>query len=109
VNTVLDYISVLLKGNPSRAPVSENDIGILTPYTRQVHKLRVGLKKNGWENIEVGSAEAFQGREKRVIIISTVRSDRLGFVRDEKVCFFQNSSTILTYSVLLSTSLLSFK
>lgn len=47
------------------------------------------------ENIEVGTTETFQGREKRVIIISTVRSNRnlldydkkynLGFLVSEKV------------------------
>lgn len=47
------------------------------------------------DTIEVGSTEAFQGKEKRVIIISTVRSradlllhDRkynIGFVNNEKV------------------------
>jgi helicase MOV-10 len=83
-NIVLDYISVLLKGKASRVPVPENDIGVLTPYAHQVQKLQAGLKKKGWRNIEVGSAEAFQGREKRVIIISTVRTDRLGFVKDAK-------------------------
>jgi helicase MOV-10 len=84
VRTVLNYVSILLRGEPSRAPVAESDIGILTPYTRQVQKLKTALKKNGWGHVEVGSAEAFQGREKRVIIISTVRSEQLGFVRDAK-------------------------
>lgn len=48
--------------------------------------------------IEVGTVEVFQGREKRIIIISTVRSKpsllkldkqyNLGFVRNEKVNIF---------------------
>jgi superfamily I DNA and/or RNA helicase len=93
VKTVLNYVSILLRGEPSRAPVAEKDIGILTPYIQQVQKLKAGLKKEGWGGVEVGSVETFQGREKRVIIMSTVRSDQLGFVGDAKVWFFQKSST----------------
>lgn len=91
------YVEDLLKGGPSREPVQQKDIGILAPYIRQVYKLKAKLKHKTWENIEVGTAETFQGREKRVIIVSTVRSNRnlleldsklkLGFVADAKVCF----------------------
>lgn len=48
--------------------------------------------------IEVGTTEVFQGREKRIIIISTVRSKpsllkqdkqyQLGFVKNKKVNIF---------------------
>jgi helicase MOV-10 len=93
MKTVLNYVSILLRGKPSHAPVAEKDIGIVTPYTGQVQKLRTGLKKKCWGGVEVGSVEAFQGREKRVVIMSTVRSDRLGFVGDAKVYFFQNICT----------------
>jgi superfamily I DNA and/or RNA helicase len=47
----------------------------------------------GWGGVEVGSIEAFQGCEKRVVIMSTIQSEQSGFVGDAKVCFFQNSST----------------
>lgn len=49
----------------------------------------------GFENIEVGTTESFQGREKRIIIISTVRAQdsllkhdkkyNLGFVKHDQV------------------------
>lgn len=48
-------------------------------------------RRFNWEKIEVGSTETFQGREKRVIIVSTVRSRPdvigrypIGFVKDPK-------------------------
>lgn len=91
---VLCYVSILLKGGPSREPVDQKDIGIIAPYIRQVYKLKAKLKDKGWEDIEVGSTENYQGREKRVILISTVRSKRnflavdskfqLGFVANAK-------------------------
>jgi helicase MOV-10 len=94
---VVCYIKNLLKGGPSREPVQQKDIGIIAPYIRQVYKLKAKLKQKAWENIEVGTTETFQGREKRVIIVSTVRSNRdlldldskfkLGFVANAKVCF----------------------
>ena len=90
------YVSILLRGGPSREPVDQRDIGIIAPYIRQVYKLKAKLKDKGWEDIEVGTTETYQGREKRVILISTVRSKRdflavdskfqLGFVANAKVC-----------------------
>lgn len=94
LETVVRYVEDLLKGGPSREPVQQKDIGILAPYIRQVYKLKAKLKHKTWENIEVGTTETFQGREKRVIIVSTVRSNRnlldldskfkLGFVANAK-------------------------
>lgn len=38
------------------------------------------------EDVTVGTAEIFQGKEKPIMIISTVRSDgKLGFVAEERV------------------------
>lgn len=52
-----------------------DDIGVISPYASQVKKLRVGLDAVN-SGIKVGSVEEFQGQEKRIIIISTVRSNK---------------------------------
>ncbi|XP_043944719.1 RNA helicase Mov10l1-like isoform X1 [Protopterus annectens] len=55
-------------------PVSVADIGVITPYRKQVEKIRILLRSVDLPEIKVGSVEEFQGREYLAIIISTVRS-----------------------------------
>ncbi|XP_018580188.1 putative helicase mov-10-B.1 [Anoplophora glabripennis] len=93
---VLKYVQTLtqLGFDSEEHKVLPEHIGVVTPYIRQVYNIREQLRKNNFAGIEVGTTETFQGREKRIIIISTVRAkdnllayDRkynLGFVKNEK-------------------------
>ena len=90
---VLHYVRLL-----AESKVPHRDIGIVTPYAKQVEKLTTLLRKNGIKvggnELMIGSAEKFQGQERRVIIVSTVRSSEnflefdalhnLGFVSNPK-------------------------
>ncbi|XP_030280361.1 putative helicase mov-10-B.1 [Sparus aurata] len=79
--------------------IGPKEIGIITPYSKQVEKIQNAiqmdkdLKEENLENIMVGSVEQFQGKEFNVVILSTVRSFpkltshkqcTLGFIDNEK-------------------------
>jgi len=75
--------------------VKPRDIGVITPYRRQVVKLRERLGAAGWrDEVMVGTTEEFQGQERMVILLSTVRSsheflamdavNKLGFLANPK-------------------------
>ena len=74
-------------------------IGIVTPYAAQVRLLRRMIRQRGIPNgidqvtgkagVEVSSVDGYQGREKDLMIVSTVRSNdqgNLGFVSDPRRC-----------------------
>jgi superfamily I DNA and/or RNA helicase len=67
-----------------------SNIGVITPYDAQKRLIKQLMSKNGFnehdrECIEIQSVDGFQGREKKVILISFVRCNEdgeLGFVDD---------------------------
>lgn len=66
--------------------LSEDDIGVVSPYRKQCDKMTTRLCQNQFDKITVGTAETFQGQERLVMIMSTVRSDhKLGFVSETRV------------------------
>ncbi|KAF9457917.1 P-loop containing nucleoside triphosphate hydrolase protein [Collybia nuda] len=73
VSQVKAYVEKLRAERQFR--VTDHDIGIITPYHAQCLKIRAVLKAVA-DEIKVGSVEEFQGQERRVIIISTVRSSK---------------------------------
>ncbi|KAM8830509.1 putative helicase mov-10-B.1 isoform 1-T1 [Synchiropus picturatus] len=100
---VVDYVKKLLETQRKKglASISPRDIGIIAPYRKQVQKIRKALQKiqkdlklKDMNQLKVGSVEEFQGQERRVILVSTVRSSpdyaeidkkfHLGFVKNEK-------------------------
>lgn len=72
VNAVMEFVVVLLKCN--KYQLSQSDIGVVSPYKHQCDIIRKQCEKIGCKDIRIGSAEAFQGQERKVIIISSVRS-----------------------------------
>ncbi|KAF4522570.1 hypothetical protein B566_EDAN012861 [Ephemera danica] len=69
-----------------RKGVPHNQIGVISPYNKQVQKMRTLLCKMGLDIPKVGSVEEFQGQERMAIIFSAVRSaencgeEALGFL-----------------------------
>ncbi len=90
--------------------VAQSDVAVITPYNAQVQLVR-SLIGERFPNVEVGSVDGFQGREKEAVVISLVRSNKkgqVGFLSDFRrmnvaitrarrhCCIFGNSLTIVS-------------
>ncbi|KAI8424932.1 hypothetical protein MSG28_006844 [Choristoneura fumiferana] len=80
VEIVKSYAEALV--NQHKVP--QKEIGVITPYIMQVDRIMYSLDKVRLAKIDVGTVEAFQGREKRVIILSCVRANCDLFGHDAK-------------------------
>lgn len=75
-----------------KAGVSSEEIAIISPYSAQVKLLTSMIQGEKGDpgplsSLEIDSVDAFQGREKEVVIVSLVRSNRegqLGFLTDTR-------------------------
>lgn len=98
---VLDILDRALKSS-----LSEDDIAVIAAYKDQVDLIN---QHNKFERVEIDTVDAFQGREKEMIVFSAVRSNQeknIGFLRDlrrlnvaltrakRKMIFIGDSSTI---------------
>ncbi|XP_063695847.1 putative helicase MOV-10 [Culicoides brevitarsis] len=86
VSQVIFYVREIIKNGINGEGIPVGEIGVISPYRRQCQELRSNFKRYGWKDIEVGSVEQFQGQEKKVIILSTVRSftKSIGFLDNPK-------------------------
>lgn len=73
--------------------VKPHQIGVITPYEGQrayvvqYMQFNGGMSQKLYEQLEVASVDAFQGREKDFIILSCVRSNEhqgIGFLNDAR-------------------------
>ncbi|KAM0747776.1 P-loop containing nucleoside triphosphate hydrolase protein [Meredithblackwellia eburnea MCA 4105] len=103
IDIVVNIVGDLLMRNPN---LSASEIGIISPYAAQTSLLRdefvnpyfrsaemrlgsvIGPQRASQVNqVEVNTVDGFQGREKGVIILSTVRSNKsgqIGFLTDRR-------------------------
>ncbi|KAM9859316.1 putative helicase mov-10-B.2 [Aulostomus maculatus] len=103
IEVLVDYLIKLMEtqGKKGLPKLSAKDVGIITPYRKQVEKIRKALKSvsalRGWADLtelKVGTVEEFQGQERNIIMVSTVRSSvnyvkmdkdfNIGFLSNEK-------------------------
>lgn len=83
---VIKWIRKLSKTEWKGNKISTSDIGVVSPYKKQCALIRNELSNNGFKDVTVGTAEVYQGKEKQIIIISTVRTGKpLGFITNEQV------------------------
>uniref|UniRef100_A0A8C4I7I6 RNA helicase n=1 Tax=Dicentrarchus labrax TaxID=13489 RepID=A0A8C4I7I6_DICLA len=78
IEVLVDYLTKLMEtqGKKGLPKLSAKDIGIIAPYRKQVTILFAIILYFGWfvSFNQVGSVEEFQGQERKIIMISTVRS-----------------------------------
>ncbi|XP_046486556.1 putative helicase MOV-10 [Neodiprion pinetum] len=92
INVIMVYLENLIGTKLGNRKLEQKDIGIITPYKLQRNKIHQELEKRNWDEISVGTVEIFQGQERDVIIMSTVRSlmvkhngrEHLGFLSNPK-------------------------
>ncbi|XP_071082763.1 putative helicase MOV-10 [Haliotis cracherodii] len=94
--TVINYVKQILSTRIRGKQIKVEEIGIISPYRKQVQKIRQQLQKHrvDTQKLKVGSVEEFQGAERLIIIVSTVRSNpkylsqdvkfNLGFLKNPK-------------------------
>eukprot|EP00007_Cunea_sp_BSH-02190019_P000869 CAMPEP_0174249110 /NCGR_PEP_ID=MMETSP0417-20130205/43415_1 /TAXON_ID=242541 /ORGANISM="Mayorella sp, Strain BSH-02190019" /LENGTH=1140 /DNA_ID=CAMNT_0015328979 /DNA_START=37 /DNA_END=3459 /DNA_ORIENTATION=+ len=109
----VDHLCALLKTG-----LAARDVGVITPYNAQVDLLRHLIEElavgdvpelSALSQVEVGSVDGFQGREKEAIILSLVRSNEdreVGFLSEDRrtnvaltrarrhLCVIGNSNTL---------------
>ena len=105
INKIEADISVNIVDDYLKAGINEEDIGIISPYADQVKIIQDRTP------VEVKTVDGFQGREKEIIIISTVRSNyegNIGFLNDlrrlnvaitrakRKLIIIGNKNTLIT-------------
>uniref|UniRef100_A0AAQ4QBB5 RNA helicase n=1 Tax=Gasterosteus aculeatus aculeatus TaxID=481459 RepID=A0AAQ4QBB5_GASAC len=101
IEVLVDYLTKLMEtqGKDGLPKLSAKDIGIIAPYRKQVGLTAIQscflqLWMNSLNTTSVGSVEEFQGQERRIIMVSTVRSSvnyvkmdkdfSIGFLSNEK-------------------------
>ncbi|NWT40164.1 SDE3 helicase, partial [Chroicocephalus maculipennis] len=102
IEVLVHYLKKLLqsRGKGGCPSVSPKEVGIISPYRKQVEKIRKAITSldpvlrtlQDIKLLKVGSVEEFQGQERRVILISTVRSCSEYFQLDQtfKLGFLKN-------------------
>jgi len=65
--------------------VSRDNIGVISPYRAQRNRIANEFNRVGIEHVEIGTVDAFQGREKDVIMLSVTATSKSGlkFASDE--------------------------
>lgn len=91
VHAVMDYVKELLTMEEKGRKVTQADIGVVVPYKLQSKIIKRVCNQLNFDEITVGTPEAFQGQEKSILIVTTVRTDgNLGFLDESQVSMFKS-------------------
>ncbi|XP_076162633.1 putative helicase mov-10-B.1 isoform X2 [Ptiloglossa arizonensis] len=85
------YINKLMQNKIGGRNIQEKDIGVITPFAAQNILINKYLNSKGLKKIICGTVERFQGLEKEIIILSTVRSKSFNHNGIEHIGFLSNA------------------
>ena len=91
ISIIIELVKKIIEIYKNDIKTIINKLAILSPYSKQVNEISFAVKKlicdNNNNSIEVNTIDGFQGKEKSIIIFSTVRSigsKTIGFLSDER-------------------------
>ncbi|WP_194190664.1 AAA domain-containing protein [Clostridium chrysemydis] len=93
IEVIKEEVIPNLKGNDS--------IGIISPYRNQVEAIKKIIKN---DKIEVDTVHKYQGREKDVIILSTVSNEVNNFVDDDSLINVAVSRAVSKLAIVVSSN-----
>ena len=67
--------------------VEPREVAVISPYSKQVQRLRFEIAARNIRDVRVGTVDSFQGQETDVVLFSAVRSNNdneMGFLRDPR-------------------------
>lgn len=90
----VDYLKSILTINNTNQNLIDTQlnlnlgfIGVITPYSAQVNYLKNLMPAEDYPELEISTVDGFQGREKEIIILNLVRSNKkheVGFLADRR-------------------------
>eukprot|EP00850_Spirogloea_muscicola_P006671 SM000032S12055 [mRNA] locus=s32:176582:184145:- [translate_table: standard] len=84
---LVDLVGGLLASGNATIP----DIGVMTPYRKQVRRIRLLLRERQLAGVRVGTVDDYQGQEERIIFISTVSTRPLDDGEDSQAGILGNA------------------
>lgn len=95
---IVDFLIAFQKDRAKYPKIKK--IGVITGYSAQEKYLRRQLKTHKIPGLQMGTFDRFQGREFDLVIVSLVRSEKLGFtnnIRRMNVAFSRAKSHLLVF------------
>uniref|UniRef100_A0A8C2VM03 DNA replication ATP-dependent helicase/nuclease n=2 Tax=Chinchilla lanigera TaxID=34839 RepID=A0A8C2VM03_CHILA len=77
-NIIEAKLIVFLTATFIKAGCNPSDIGIIAPYRQQLKSINDLLAHSSFGTVEVNTVDKYQGRDKRIILVSFVRSNKDG-------------------------------
>lgn len=82
-----ELVADIIQGLLQAGDVEGCGIAVISPYSKQVQRLRIELGARSIRDVRVGTVDSFQGQETDVVLFSAVRSNsdnEMGFLRDPR-------------------------